>query len=810
MLFWTRTTGSSTPKPVNSCLLLAFVIVSLSYAVPLRAQVTRDDYERALSMRDRYQNLALNIADAPEWIKGQGHRFWYRKTVKGGTTFVLVDADAGTRGAAFDHAKVAESLSAVTGKHYTAVTLPFRMIRFEEKAFDFPLEDHHWRCDLATSACRDLGPIPRGSFGQLLFNGDESREREREATTRPSPDGKWEAFVQNFNIYVRPAKKSSADSDETTQPDLRSDSGAPVLTDGSFALSLDGSENNFYSVHHLWWSPDSRHIAAYRERPGYDRQVHYVESSPTDQLQPKYFSFHYAKPGDDLPLDQPVLFDVSTRKQINIDNHLFPNPYELSPIEWWKDSRAFTFEYNQRGHQVFRVVEVDAASGKARDVVTESSDTFVDYPRVVANQHDHGWIYRRDLNDGKEIIWMSERDGWPHLYLVNGTTGAIENQITKGPWCVRAVDWIDESKRQIWFEASGMYAGEDPYFVNAYRINFDGTGLTRLTQGLGNHELEYSPDGKYYIDTASTVDSAPTMELRRTEDNKLVLDLEHGDLQPLLAAGWKPPEVFTAKGRDGKTDIWGLIYKPRNFDPSKKYPVVENIYAGPQGSFVPNSFTPMNEPLTELGFIVVHIDGMGTNNRSKAFHDVAWKNLKDSGFPDRILWHKAAAAKFPWYDISNGVGIFGVSSGGQSAMGALLFHPEFYKVAVANSGSHDNRMDKIWWNELWMGWPIGPQYAASSNVDNAYRLQGKLLLVLGEMDRNVDPSSTMQVVNALIKANKKFDLLYVPGGGHGAGGRYGQRLLMDFFVHNMLHEEPPAWNAEPPLPALLKPEVNGR
>ena len=820
--FWTGTRGSSTSNrgllTYSRPILLLVLISLLTVTLPSGAQVTRDDYERGLSMRERYRDLALNIVDAPEWVKGPGHRFWYRKTVAGGNTFVLVDADAGTRGPAFDHEKVAESLSNATGKHYTAVTFPFRSIRFEEKekAFDFPLDEHHWRCDLTTSVCRDLGPIPRGSFGQLLFNNDddddEAPSREREKDSKASPDGKWEAFIQNFNVYVRPAKKNAAKTPgtEAAQPDLRSDSGAPDLGNGAIALSLDGSEFNAYSVRRLWWSPDSKHIAAYRERPGYDRQVHYVESSPKDQLQPKYHSFHYAKPGDVLPLQQPVLFDVAGRKQINIDNALFPNPFQLSAIEWWKDSRAFTFEYNQRGHQVYRVVEVDANTGKTRDVVTETSDTFVDYPRVVANQHDHGWIYRHDVNDGKEIIWMSERDGWPHLYLVNGATGAIENQITKGQWCVRAVDWVDDAKRQIWFEASGMYPGQDPYFVSAYRINFDGSGLTRLTEGPGNHELEYSPDGKYYIDSWSTVDTAPTVQLRRTADNGLVLDLEHGDIKPLQAAGWRAPEVFTSLGRDGKTDIWGVIYKPRNFDPSKKYPVIENIYAGPQGSFVPKSFTPMNEPLTELGFIVVHIDGMGTNNRSKAFHDVAWHNLKDGGFPDRILWHKAAAAKFPWYDISNGVGVYGTSAGGQNAMAALLFHPEFYKVAVANSGSHDNRMDKIWWNELWMGWPIGPQYAESSNVDNAYRLQGKLLLVLGEMDRNVDPSSTMQVVNALIKANKKFDLLYVPGGGHGAGGLYGQRLLMDFFVHNLLHQEPPDWNSEPPLPALLKSDATGR
>jgi dipeptidyl aminopeptidase/acylaminoacyl peptidase len=288
------------------------------------------------------------------------------------------------------------------------------------------------------------------------------------------------------------------------------------------------------------------------------------------------------------------------------------------------------------------------------------------------------------------------------------------------------------------------------------------------------------------------VDQPPISQVRRTEDRKVVMELERGDISALTAAGWKPPEVFSAMGRDGKTDIWGVIYRPTNFDPAKKYPVIESIYAGPQGSFVPKTFTAMAQPLAELGFIVVQIDGMGTNNRFRAFHDVAFRNLGDAGFADRILWHKAVAAKYPWYDIGR-VGVYGTSAGGQNSMGALLFHPEFYKVAVSNSGCHDNRMDKIWWNEQWMGWPLGPHYAASSNVDNAAKLQGKLLLVVGEMDTNVDPSSTFQALNALIRANRKFDLLYVPGGGHGAGGAYGQHLLQDFFVHNLLGVEPPEW-----------------
>ncbi len=273
-----------------------------------------------------------------------------------------------------------------------------------------------------------------------------------------------------------------------------------------------------------------------------------------------------------------------------------------------------------------------------------------------------------------------------------------------------------------------------------------------------------------------------------------------GDLEPLVKAGWRAPESFHAPGRDGKTEIWGIIVRPTNFDPSKKYPVIENIYAGPQDSFVPKSFFAYNamQSLAELGFIVVQIDGMGTSNRSKSFHDICWKNLQDAGFPDRIPWHKAVAAKYPYYDITR-VGIYGMSAGGKSALGALLLHPEFYKVAVAASGCHDNRMDKIWWNEQWMGWPLGPQYIAASNVENAWRLKGKLLLTVGELDDNVDPASTFQVINALIKANKQFDFLLLPGQKHTPGGAYGERKHYDFFVHSLLGVEPPDWNqAEQP------------
>ncbi|HXE31577.1 MAG TPA: DPP IV N-terminal domain-containing protein [Terriglobales bacterium] len=805
--------------------------LALACSASAFAQGTAADYARANQLRQKVRGLALNVPGPANWIEGTDH-FWYHKSVAGGSEFLWVDASTQTKRPAFDHARLAAALSSAVGMTYTATTLPFidlapasgrggsgvGGLKFinQEHDITFGLEGFNWTCDLTAYTCTKGAALRtgRGGFGRggrgpqvdeppfdpeldgppmvdnIVEDGLETlipedpeaamppQARPPEPPARPgpnsktSPDGQWEAYIQNFNVFLRhPGDKK----------------GMP--------LSYDGSEGNYYSLRSLAWSPNSKFLAAYATTPGYDRHIHYVESSPDTQVQPISFEGPlYQKPGDVVSIAHPALFDVTSRHETAINDALFPNPYDLTAPVWWQDSRGFTFEYNQRGHQVYRVIQVDAPSGEARTLIDETSPTFIDYRPLTPNASDTGKIFRADIDDGHEIVWASERDGWEHLYLYDGLTGKVKNQITKGDWPVRAVDYVDPVKRQIWFEASGTIAGQDPYYLHYYRINFDGTGLTSFTSANGTHSVQFSPDRRYYVDTWSRVDMAPVSELRRASDQKVVMPLETGDLGPLEAAGWKAPLPFHAKGRDGKTDIWGVIFRPSNFDAAKKYPVVESIYAGPQGNFVPEAFGPSVQPLAELGFIVVQIDGMGTNNRSRAFHDVAWKNLKDAGFPDRILWHEAAAAQYPWYDISQGVGIYGTSAGGQNALGGLLFHPEFYKVGVSNSGCHDNRMDKIWWNEQWMGWPIGPQYAEDSNVDNAYRLQGKLLLVLGELDNNVDPASTLQVVNQLIKHNKRFDLLEVPGGGHGAGGAYYQHLLEDFFVHNLMHVEPPVWN----------------
>jgi dipeptidyl aminopeptidase/acylaminoacyl peptidase len=750
------------PTTCTTRLALLTLAVALVPA-GVQAQGTLEDYRRADALRDEYEALAINLPGPATWI-GETGRFWYRLAVKGGARFVVFDVTTGAKTPAFDHERLAATLSKVSGGEYSALKLPFSTFTFTdgERGIEMTVQGAVWRCTLQDYTCE-----------REEERGGPGGRREEDDRPRRSPDGKWEALVDNFNVAVREA-------------------GGKTLVH----LSQDGSEGDPYVLSSFAWSPDSTKLAACRVKPGYEREVHYVESSPEDQVQPKYSSRRYLKPGDVLDVEQPVLFDVTTRTQMTVDRTLFPNAYDISRLVWRKDGRAFTFEYNQRGHQVYRVIEVDGVSGRARAVISEEPKTFFNYRTANGRQTDSGKRYRYDVDDGREVIWMSERDGWNHLYLYDGATGRVKNQITKGEWAVRAVLRVDEASRQIYFTAGGMYPGKDPYFVHAYRIGFDGSGLIALTTADANHDVSLSSDGTCFVDTYSRADVAPVSELRRTDDRSLVAEVERGDISALRQIGWKPPGVFVAKGRDGVTDIWGVIFRPTTFDAAKRYPVIENIYAGPQGSFVPKSFAAYTgmRSLAELGFIVVQIDGMGTSNRSKAFQDVAWQNLGDAGLPDRILWHQAVAAKYPWYDVSR-VGIYGTSAGGQSSLGALLFHPDFYKVAVSASGCHDNRMDKIWWNEQWMGWPIGPQYSASSNVDNAYRLQGDLLLIVGEMDTNVDPSSTLQVVNQLIKHDKAFDLLFIPGAGHTSGGDYGEHKRRDFFVQHLLGVTPPPWSA---------------
>ncbi len=726
-------------------------------------------------------SLVFKMRIAPHWFD-QDNRFWYRNDLPGGAReFILVDAEHGTRAPAFDHQRLAAALSkAAGGQVYKADHLPFDEVEFvdDSKAIRFRAGDATWRCPLDSYECSKAKPGEAAPAATATATDETSSRRRRpqgsaEGSDRPaasdqirSPDGKWTAFVKEHNIVVRAEGKTE---------DIR------LSTDGKAGLSYG----------RISWSPDSKTLVAFRIEPGERKEVYLVQSSPSGGGRAKLRTRPYALPGDKFTAYELNLFDVAGKKAIRPDVDRID--FETPQLRWDKDGQHFTYEKIDRGHQRYRLVRVDSQTGEARNLIDEKSETFI----WTAHREGLGMRTVSWLDESDELIYASERDGWRHLYLIDAKTGTLKNPITKGDYVVRGIDRIDEAKRQVWFRAGGKNPDQDPYFIHYYRVNFDGTGLVALTEGNGNRRaVQLSPDRRYLIDTYSRVDKAPVHELRRTSDGKLVCKLEQADITALKASGWKPPEVFVAKGRDGKTDIWGIICRPRNFDPAKKYPVIENIYAGPQGSYVPKTFSASRRyaSLTDLGFIVVQMDGMGTANRSKAFHDVCWHNIKDAGFPDRILWHKAVAIKYPYYDLTR-VGIYGTSAGGQNATAGVLFHPEFYHAAVSACGCHDNRMDKASWNEQWMGYPVGPWYADSSNVDNAHRLQGKLLLIVGEMDTNVPPESTMRLVDALIKAGKDFELLVVPNANHGMGGEYGVRRMRDFFVRHLLGRE--ARPAEP-------------
>jgi dipeptidyl-peptidase 4 len=817
----------------------------------LRAQGTAEDYRRANSLRERFDQRVFRDRIRVHWLADNTHG-WYRVGTGVDThEYILFDAANGRRESAFDHAALADALSQAGITDVAADRLPLERLQLdmEKGEIRFRCEGRLWRFEWPA---HDLSEIPRNEsrangrswadapkasrrtgaettitfqnrttevvelfwldergerrgYGQLDPGGRRSQhtfaghvwlvqgakgqplavfEAEEEplnaeidgeaqpspATLAPapsntplpgiSPDGRWQAWVEKHNLVLKEMQNGELGP-----------------------LTAEGSSRDRYTAEAIHWSPDSRKLLALRTATPDVRKVHLIESSPKDQLQPKLHTFEYAKPGDPIPQSKPRLFDVPGRREIPVDDALFSNPWSLGEVHWAPDSTEVQFLYNQRGHQVLRVIAVESTSGDVRAVVDEQSATFIDYA---------GKLFLHRLDDTGELIWMSERDGWNHLYLYDARKGAVKNQITRGDWVVRGVEHVDSERRQVFFRAGGIMPDQDPYHVHYARINFDGSELVVLTKGDGTHSAQFSPDRRFLVDTWSRVDQPPVTELRRVKDGELVCELERSDLEALRASGWQTPERFVAKGRDGLTDIYGVLFRPTNFDSGKSYPVIEQIYAGPQDSHVPKAFRPFHgaQAMAELGFVVVAIDGMGTSNRSKRFHDVCWKNLADAGFLDRIPWLKAASARYPQLDLTR-VGIYGGSAGGQNALGALLFHGDFYKVAVADCGCHDNRMDKIWWNELWMGWPVGPHYAEQSNATQAHRLEGKLLLIVGELDRNVDPASTLQVVNALVKADKDFELLVMPATGHGAAETpYASRRRMDFFVRHLLGVEP--------------------
>ncbi len=745
--------------------LLLLTLAFLSAAQLVNAQGTKADYERSDLWGGMMNSKLTNVTLRPSWV-GEGSTFWYRREIQPGEwEFLLVKSDDHQPTPAFDHEALAAKLKELTGHGGDAKKLPISDLTFDEdlKSVSFDADDKRYRFDVETKELKEVGARrnrgPRRNF--------RNNSRPRSDFTRPSrtsPDGDYAIEIDGRSLILKDVKNSQ----ERTLWMLEDDS-------KDEAISPD-----------VFWAEDLSHLVAVVEKKGGDRKVYYVESSPKDQLQPKLKNYDYLKPGDDVLQKRLVLIDIESGKATPVSSELFSNQWGLDEFHWSPDGKELRFFFNQRGHQVFRLLGLNMETGEVRTIIEEKSDTFLD------------WAYKRNLvhlPKTDEYLWTSERDGWNHIYLYDAATGKVKRQLTQGEWVVRKFRSTNEENREVIIELSGYVEGQNPYYIHAARIGLDDGKMTLLTEGNGSHTVDFSPDGQVFVDTWSRVDCGPRHVLRDAKSGDVITDLGECDLSAIMQAGWIAPEPFVAKARDGVTDIYGCIYRPSTFDPSKKYPVIEWIYAGPHGSHAPITFSASSrsQALAELGFVVVMLDGMGTSDRSKAFHDVCWKNIADAGFPDRKLWIKEAAKTRPWMDLTR-VGIGGGSAGGQNAMRALIDHHDFYHVAVADCGCHDNRMDKIWWNEQWMGWPIGPHYEEQSNVTGASKMEGKLFLIVGEADENVDPASTMQVVNALIKNDKDFDLLVVPGTGHGAGTStsYGWRRWRDFYVRHLLGVEPRA------------------
>ncbi|WP_091498277.1 S9 family peptidase [Flavobacterium phragmitis] len=729
---------------------------------PSKAEIL-ERYKKALLLDKAVKNTVFKTSIKAQW-QSDRKSFWYSNVLKDSIIeYILVDAENGTKNILFDEPKLRNTLSSVTAIKTPQKSLVIDSLNYDAKTSSIALkyDKNYYQVKLSDYSIQKINSLPKDNTKYPSLNRQWQRWNSFK-TDSISPNKKWVAFIKDYNVFIK-----------------------PIAGGNEIQFTKDGTKEKSYGA--LAWSPDSKYIVGYQITPFTDLPVHYVLTSVANTTRGELHSQPYKQPGDPFTTYEMYLFHIENQKTTKVNAPII-DFFDAPQLHWRKDNtNYFTFEKVERGHQRFRIIEVNAQTGETRSVVDEKTNTFIYESR----------LFTHYLKESNEIVMSSEKGGWRHLYLIDAITGKEKKQITKGEWVVRSVDSIDEKKREIWFSASGINSNEDPYYIHHYRIGFDGKKLINLTPSKGNHLVSFSKNKQYYIDSYSEPNVPTIMKLHRTSDGKKIMDLEKSDATAYLATGMSLPEPFHAKGRDGVTDIWGIICRPADFDPNKKYPVIENIYAGPQDSFVPKNFmdryTTEMQSLAQLGFIVVQIDGMGTANRSKAFHDVCWKNLKDAGFEDRILWIKALAKKYPYVDDSR-VGLYGTSAGGQNALGGLLFHPDFYKAGVAACGCHDNRVDKQWWNEQWMGYPVGEHYKEQSNVTNAGKLTGNLLLVIGEADENVPPESTYRVADALIKAGKTFEFLPLPGVGHSDGGPYGRQRKRDFFVKHLLGVDPPSRN----------------
>jgi dipeptidyl-peptidase 4 len=786
--------GSSCLTRTGSLAVLAFLCVAAAAQQP--RQYTDKDYANAEKF------MAYNVS--PLAFKGQvkaqildDTRFWYKAVDDSGITYTLIDPAKGTRGPAFDHEKLAAAINAIPHgpMHVDARHLYLSDLSFsdDDRVLNFSSAGNTYRCDLGASpaSCTLLAAAEHGEPG--------AGHAEAHPPMTLSPDKKLGAFIRNWNLWVR-----NLASGEETQ----------LTTDGveNYGYATDNAGWKASDAAILLWSPDSTKIATFQQD---QRKTGMMYLVPTTNSHPELKAWKYPLVGDkDITMIERVIIDVAARKVIRLkmppDQHrstlcddVACDGTTWSDVEWNPDGSHLAFVSTSRDHKQEWLREADAASGDVREVLSETAPKFYESGNGKIN-----WHYMPKSN---EILWFSERDDWGNLYLYDLASGQLKNQITRGPGNVAQVLHIDEAKRVIYFVGAGKETDRDPYYQNFYRVNFDGTELRLLTPENADHEIKMAPGGQYFVDTYSTP-TEPQITVVRASQGKTVMDVARQDISRLKAAGWQPLTPIKVKGRDGKTDLYGFMFKPTHFDPAKKYPVINNVYPGPQtGSCGNRGFRAAhgdNQALAELGFIVVCIDGMGTPWRSKSFHEAYYANLGDNTIPDQVAGMKDLARQYPYIDLDR-VGMYGHSGGGNATAAAMLHYPEFFKVGIAESGNHDQRDYEDDWAEKWGGLeaknPDGSSnYDSQANQNFAKNLKGHLLLAHGTMDNNVPPNNTLVLVDALIKANKDFDLLMIPNVPHsyGPASNYMTRRRWDYFVRYLGGDIPPVEYQMKPFSAM--------
>ncbi len=753
--------------------LLATLAVAIAVGGQQPRQLTADDYARAEKyLAASTTPLVSGIPGRPSWMPDG--RITYRATTPSGSAFYVVDPAKKTRTLAFDHARLGAALASASSTQIDGNRLPFQSfdLSADGKTAMVTHNRARWACDLTAYTCRHAGALPAPPPNASL-----------------SPDGKLAAFIRDYNLVVK---------------DLATGTETKLTTDG--VKEFGYATNNAGWVHSanpvLSWSPDSRQISTFQHDERGTRDMFLVS---TNVGAPRLEAWKYPLPGDS------VIFRISrvilswengqprmVRLQMPPDQHRSTVSDHIAcggaicDHHWYADGSKVAFISSSRDHKTAWLRIADAKTGEVRTVLTETSKTQVGD----ASQPEDLW---RILPATNEFIWWSQRDNWIHLYLYDLTTGQLKNRITTGDGNVTEVLRIDEKTRTIWFTANGREPGRDPYLQHFYKIGFDGKGLTLLTPEVANHTVTLAPDAKTFVDTYSTFTN-PQVTVLRDGNGKLIQELEKADISRLVASGWKAPTPFTVKGRDGTTDIYGVMYTPTQLDSNRKYPIINYIYPGPQsGSVGPRSFAPArgdNQALAELGFIVVSIDGMGTPGRSKAFHDTYYGRMGDNTLPDQVAGMKQLAERYRFIDIDK-VGIWGHSGGGFATAGAMFRFPDFFDVGISESGNHDNRNYEDDWGERYQGLltknGLSDNYAEEANQTHAKNLKGKLFLIHGQMDDNVPPYNTQLVADALMKAGKDFDMLLLPHARHGFGadGPYIMRRRWDYFVENLQGNIPP-------------------